>query len=341
MNKTVFKRSNSSIIQKSGGKMDRLTQISYGIICVTAIFGNTLTIVMFVMERQLLKKSYNVLIMFLAISDVLTAVNIIISPFYVLGNAFPYPQNPIPGEIFCRFIHNKILVFHLIYFSVYITLVLTAERWFAVVRPHQYNHTFSRKKVVGYITLSWVWSLLLKLRGVINSSFNPSGDKICLRDYSRGSAFNIAWYAGEMVFKVVIPCLAIIGLYIHMTLKTIHSPTASAESKAKLKAKLTRMVTAASCTLIALYLPNQIVFLLSFTGKTKLGQPLHKFTSFLAFLTTCVNPFIYGLSNKNYQQRYWRILSAICLCLRRSNHGSVEDLEAVGGVRLRQFNSLA
>ena len=70
-----------------------------------------------------------------------------------------------------------------------------------------------------------------------------------------------------------------------------------------------------SCTLIALYLPNQIVFLLSFTGKTELGQPLHKFTSFMAFLTTCVNPFIYGLSNKNYQQRYWRILSALCLCL--------------------------
>ena len=163
---------------------------------------------------------------------------------------------------------------------------------------------------------------------MINSSFNPSGDKICLRSYSRGSAFNIAWYAGEMVFKVVIPCLAIIGLYIHMTLKTIHSPTTSAGSKAKLKAKLTRLVTAASCTLIALYLPNQIVF------------PLHKFTSFLAVLTTCVNPFIYGLSNKNYQQRYWRILSAICPCLRRGNCARVDDLEAADGVRLRRVNSL-
>ena len=40
--------------------MDGLTQISFGIICVMAIFGNTLTIVMFVVERQLLKKSYNV-----------------------------------------------------------------------------------------------------------------------------------------------------------------------------------------------------------------------------------------------------------------------------------------
>ena len=131
--------------------MDRLTQISYGIISVMAIFGNTLTIVMFVIERQLLKKSYNVLIMCLAISDGLTAFNIIINPFYVLGDAFPYTQNPILGEIACRFINSRMLVFQLIVFSVYITLVLTAERWFAVVRPHQHNHAFSRKKVLAYI----------------------------------------------------------------------------------------------------------------------------------------------------------------------------------------------
>ena len=319
--------------------MDRLTQISYGIICVMAIFGNTLTIAMFVMERQLLKKSYNVLIMFLAISDVLTAVNIIISPFFILGDAFPNPQNAILGEIFCRFIYNRLLLFQLIYFSVYITLVLTTERWFAVVRPHQYNHTFSRKRVLGYITLSWAWSFLLMLKGVIDFSFNPSGDKSCLGNDSGGSAFNIAWYSAQVVFKTVIPCLAMIGFYIHMTLKTIYSPTASVESKARLKAKLTRMVTAASCTFIAFYLPNQIVFLLIVMGKMQFGGPLHTFTIFLTFMTTCVNPFIYGLSNENYQQRYWRILSTIFPCLRRGNRARVEDLAASDGVRLRRINS--
>ncbi|XP_068696067.1 somatostatin receptor type 5-like [Montipora foliosa] len=319
--------------------MDRLKQISYGIICVMAIFGNTLTIVMFVMERQLLKKSYNVLIMFLAISDVLTAVNIIINPIFILGDAFPYPQNAILGEIFCRFIYNRSLLFQLICFSVYISLVLTTERWFAVVRPHQYNHAFSRKRVLGYITLSWVWSFLLMLKAVIDFSFNPSGDNSCSKIDSGGSSFNTAWYSGQVVLKMVIPCLAMIGLYIHMTLKTIYSPTASAESKARLKAKLTRMATAASCTLIAFYLPNQIVFLLIIMGKKEVGEPLHTFTIFLTFMTTCVNPFIYGLSNKNYQQRYWRILSTIFPCLRRGNRARVEELAASDGVRLRRINS--
>ncbi|XP_068756910.1 somatostatin receptor type 5-like [Montipora capricornis] len=320
--------------------MDRLTQISFGIICVMAIFGNTLTIVMFVMERQLLKKSYNVLIMFLAISDVLTAVNIIINPFFILGDAFPYPQNAILGEIFCRFIYNRLLLFQLIYFSVYITLVLTTERCrFAVVRPHQYNHAFSRKRVLGYITLSWVLSFLFMLKGAIDFSFNPSGDNSCSKIDSGGSSFNNAWYSAQEVLKMVIPCLAMIGLYIHMTLKTIYSPTASVESKARLKAKFTRMVTVASCTLIALYLPNQIVLLLIIRRKKELGEPLQTFTTFLTFMTTCLNPFIYGLSNKNYQQRYWRILSTIFPCLRRGNRARMEDLAASDGVRLRRINS--
>ena len=79
----------------------------------------TLTIVMLVMERQILKKSYNVLIMFLAIYDGLTAVNIIINPFYVLGDAFSYPQNPILGEIVCLFINSRKLVFQPIVFSAF------------------------------------------------------------------------------------------------------------------------------------------------------------------------------------------------------------------------------
>ena len=47
-------------------------------------------------------------------------------------------------------------------------------------------------------------------------------------------------------------------------------------------------------------------------GKTKLDTPTHHVTALLAFIASCVNPFIYGLSNKNYRQRYREILFAMC-----------------------------
>ena len=119
------------------------TQVTYSIICTTAILGNTWTIVMFVLERKLLKKTHSVLILTLAIADVLTAINVITSPTYVLGDAFPTPTNPVLGEIFCRLIWSHSLTFSLVFFSVYIALALTVERWFAVEKPQKYSDVFT------------------------------------------------------------------------------------------------------------------------------------------------------------------------------------------------------
>lgn len=308
--------------------MASITVILYICICVLAIFGNSLTIVMFILERQLLKKSYNILILALAITDVLTAVNVIVNPSFVLGDAFPYPTGPILGEIFCRLISTRLLIFQLVFFSVYINLVLTAERWCAVVKPHKYNYAFSNKRVLCYIVLSWVWSVLLILKGALTVGYSPSGDKICQRNDSGGTLFNAIWYATQIFLKMIIPCVSMIGMYVHMISKTLKSPSASPESVAKLKARLTLMIAVATLVLIALYIPNQIVFFLSTLGKIQLNTPLHKLTCFLTFTTTCLNPFIYGLSNNIYRQRYRRILFAIRPSVMRGSRVQAEDVQA-------------
>lgn len=296
----------------ANGGLNPVARVCYTIICVLAIFGNSLTIVMFAKERNLLKKSYNILILALAIADVLTAINVIIHPAYVLGDAFPRPTNVFQGELFCRFISSRSIVFHLVFFSVYISLFLTAERWCAVVKPHWYSIAFSQKKVLGYVLFSWAWSFLLMSEGIVNRRYVPASNKICQRKHVLGSMFFVFWYALQITLKLLLPCIAMIGLYIHMIVKTTKSPVASSASKAKLKGRMTRMVALASFILIILYIPNQIIFILSIAGKARSDTLLHKSTSLLTFLTTCINPFIYGLSNKNYQERYRNILCALC-----------------------------
>lgn len=81
------------------------------------------TTLLFVRERRLLEKSYNVLILTLAIADVMTAILLITNPSFVVGDAFPYPTNPVLGEIFCRVIWSRVFLFQLVFFSIYITLV--------------------------------------------------------------------------------------------------------------------------------------------------------------------------------------------------------------------------
>ena len=308
------------------------TQVTYSIICTTAILGNTLTIIMFVLERMLLKKTHSVLILTLAIADVLTAINVITSPTYVLGDAFPTPANPVLGEIFCRLIWSHSLIFNLVFFSVYITLALTVERWFAVVKPHKYSDVFTRRRVFGYIFFCWAWSFFLTAGGVVQTIYTPSDDKICeIRIIAKGSFLRIFIAFIQSAMRMIFPCLLMIGLYIHMIVKTTNSPAASAESKAKLRGKMTRMIAATSVILFIFLVPSQVTLLLIIAGNAEFGGPAHNATSLLTFITTCINPFIYGLSNANYRHRYRKILFSMCPRVLREG-ARVENIEVVNRV---------
>ena len=308
------------------------TTVAVGYICISvmAIFGNTLTIMMFALEKQLLKKSFNILILVLAITDVLIALNVSLNPSYgFVLDATTYPKSPILHDVFCRLIYSRVIIFQLVYFSIYITLVLTAERWWAVVRPHTYKSIFSRKRILAYIVLSWIWVLLLMVKSIIDNSRDPSAKKVCQVKTSLRAEVNFAVYVLHSSFKVSIPCITMICMYAHMTLKTMKSPAATAESKAKLKGKMTRMVATTTIILIVLFFPNQIVFTAIKLGKGKFNSPLHQFTNFLTYVTTCINPLIYGLSNKNYRQCYRNLLTFICrktrIKLRRDRRVTVSN----------------
>ena len=127
------------------------TQIAICVISILAILGNTLTILVFVRDKKLLKKSYNAFILCLAIADVLTAILLITSPGFALGDLIPRPTNPVLGEIFCQVIWSRMFLFQLVFFSIYITLLLTVERWVAVVKPSNYNLFFKGKRLMGYV----------------------------------------------------------------------------------------------------------------------------------------------------------------------------------------------
>jgi len=289
------------------------TQVAFSIISTIAILGNSLVILMFVRDKKLLKKSYNLLILCLAIADVLTAITLITNPAFVLGNAFPHPTNPVLGEIFCRVIWSRAFVFQLVVFSVYLSLALTAERWFAIVKPHKYGTFFTKKRIVIYVVSSWVWSFALTSSGVIEKSYNPSTDKICEhKAYLPGSLFRPLLGFFQVLMKVFVPCLVMIGLYIHMVINTNKSPVASPESKAKLRGKITRMIGSACFILMICFAPNQIFLVFVWAGKAKLDTKLHHVLALLNFISTCVNPFIYGMSNKHYRHHYRKILFAMC-----------------------------
>lgn len=199
------------------------TQITYSVIATVAFLGNTLVICVFGRERTLLKKSYNILILTLAITDVLTATLLVTNPAFVLGDSFPYPTNHVMGEIFCRFFWNRVFLFQLVIFSAYICLALSTERWYAVVKPFNYSNTFNTKRTLIYILAAWVWSLILCGSTFFEVGYVPSNPP------SRRCKWLFLWgkqptraIVGliQVSFKMIFPCLTMLALYGHMVYKT-------------------------------------------------------------------------------------------------------------------------
>ena len=265
------------------------------------------------------------LILSLAISDVLTAILLITNPAFVLGDSFPYPNNHVLGDIFCRVIWSRAFLFQLVVFSAYICLALATERWYAVVKPHKYNETFNQKRTLVYTFLVWLWSVILCCTSLFEVAYVSSNPP------NRRCKWQLFWgkqpvrgIVGiiQVLFKMVLPSLTMLFLFIHMVYKTSKSTVASAESRAKMCSKMTRMVGAACIMLIVCFAPSQTNYALAMAGKTRLDSTLHHVLSLLVFVNSCLNPFIYGLSNKNYRHGYLKILSSIC-CKGRSGGNKI------------------
>ena len=291
------------------------TRTTYSILATVAIIGNILVILVFVWDKKLLKKSYNMLILSLAISDVLTAFLLITNPAFVLGDAFPYPTNHVLGDIFCRVIWSRTFLFQLVVFSAYICVALAMERWYAIIKPYKYSETFNKKRTLIYIFLVWLWSVILcgtSLFEVAYVSSNSPNRRCKWQPYSSKQPVRGIVGIIQVFLRIVLPSLTMLFLFVHMVYMSSKLTIASVESRAKLRGKMTRMVGAACIMLIVCFAPNQINYAMAMAGKTRLDTNLHHVLSLLAFVNSCLNPLIYGLSNKNYRHGYLKILFLVC-----------------------------
>ena len=307
------------------------------------MIGNMLVILVFVWEKKLLKKSYNMLILSLAIADVLTAFLLITNPVFVLGDSFPYPTNHVLGDIFCRVIWTRVFLFQLVVFSAYICMALATERWYAVIKPHKYNETFNRKRTLVYIFLVWLWSVILCCTSLFEVAYVPANppNRRCKWQHYWGKQ-PVRGIVGitQVLLKMVLPSFTMLFLLIHMVYKTSKSTVTSVESRAKMRGKMTRMVGTACIMLIICFAPNQVNYALAMAGKTRLDTQLHHVLSLLVIVNSCLNPFIYGLSNKNYRHGYLKILFSMCSKEgRRGNRVEDTTTENIQGNSSRERNT--
>lgn len=245
-----------------------------------------------------------------------------VTPAYIVPPSFfKFNPNGFGSQVFCRVIGSQYIVFSFGKFSAFIVTFMALERWCAVVKPSRYKTMFTKRRVLAYIISMWFFSFCVHSPVL----FEMSVDKETGRCRWVSPGYNKQpLITTSTLVTFFIPMIVTWITYSHIVSTLKASPLAKARQrylKSKARFVSTCMVVALSLTIC--WLPNQIYYVLSCYGLVVLETPIHHFTTVLVMLNSCVNPFIYCFSNREYKRALLFVCSS-CVKLQRQSRASVD-----------------
>ena len=183
-----------------------------------------------------------------------------------------------------------------------LTIVAMAlERWYSIVKPLEYKLKFTRKRVRIYILIIWILSCL----------FNGSKP---LRAELKESTLRCSWTEMSYPKEVFIPTYTTVTFFIPIVitwasfahLSRVLNKSLAQDNKRfrNTRKRLTRMSAIVAFLLTACWFPNQVYYTLSAFDITTADSPLLYLTIVLAMFNSCVNPWVYYFTNREYQQGF-------------------------------------
>ena len=254
-----------------------------------------------------------------------------ITPAFVIGDEnFLVPGN-LAGDVFCHIISSQYFIFTFGKISVAIVMLLAIDRWYAVTKPVMYKVTFKRRRAIIYITtVSMVccalnWQALIEKKLVMEDG-TPSCVWITLVENKFSSQiFTVVYVAFTFFIPLFISMITF--FHLHRVMRRSRDGLARGNNTKSFKSPL-RMCAITGLFLALCWIPNQFVYLLSKFNITQLDTPLHHATVVLAMFNSCVNPWIYGATNRNYRKNFARIL-----CFWKKVEVAPEQTEIIGKER--------
>ena len=279
------------------------TYLIYSLIVIIAFFGNALVLYIFITKCNYLKYPYNVFIFNLAFVDILTAIALIFSRFLYLP---PLPNGEVSREIYCRVIWTAWIPFSFGYVSIYSCLALTIERWLSVVKPKLYHAMKTHHAVKGCLFV-WIWGFAVNLVVLFRAEFDKTKQSC---NWKRLSVANdkLPWL--DFTLQSILPFVSMVILYCHILYRIRKLRKTNIVCDLHLK-KITILVFVACTALVVGWLPSRITFLMSKFEIVDAGGVLHFCLIMLGFSNSCVNPFIYAVSNSQFRKEYREVFGKI------------------------------
>ena len=285
---------------------------------ITALIGNALVFAVAYRNRRR-HTITDLLIVALSLTDLLVALTVMpLSAGSLISGVWLYNRSVCLFQGFC------IITFATA--SLNTLSVIAVNRYFCVVRPNDYRTIFSLKKTLGYIAFVWLLACSFSISPLVfgreDYAFQP-GKVLCVYPFE----INVAYTVCLDIFFIGIPTIAICFCYWRVFRTVRGRNRVMTGNDDELTSRVHVQETNITKTLVFVlvgfafcWLPVLVMDTIDVvTGALILPRQLYLFYTFMVFLSSTINPFIYALVNKRFRREYWKILRRLC-CAHRHIH---------------------
>ena len=291
--------------------------VLFAFINVAAFFGNLLTCYA-VYRNQRLRTLPNMFGIALCVSDILMSTFCI--PFSVVTL---FHGRWMFGETLCRIHGFGAFTFGLA--SLQTMGLIAVSRYFCVVKPEKYAVLFKKQRTLLYIAVVWCAALF--------GSLPPIFIKDGRFEFQPGKAMCSYTFESNIPYTVFIECVYVAAPLIIITIcytkvfravsrsnqvfsqaNNLHQLRANVE-----EAKVTKTLAAVMVGFTCCWLPVSVMDNIDAArGEHTLPRQAYLTYAFLVYLSSTINPFIYGATNRQFRREYKAILK-MTICLRSRN----------------------
>ena len=302
-----------------------LSLFTMALILFLSISGNSFVLAAIARE-SVLKSKTSIFIANLAIADLLNAVlsmtTILVSCAY---------NKWIFGEIVCAVIGAALILACTA--SINTLGAIALDRYFAIVYPFQYSKRMSARRIVVLLVWIWTQSVFFSLMPAFGWSeyVYIESEYLCSADWSTDRSFTVT----IVTVNLAVPVMLMAYSYVHIfriatahrkqmeAQRTINESCADGPRSKNHKtvvvftkrAKQMRRDTKAATTLLIVmgtfllcWLPHTATMLcFALPSCSSIPQGIYVFSTWFAMLNSACNPFIYGITNKQFRDAFKRI----------------------------------
>ena len=287
--------------------------VLFFVINLAAFFGSLL--VFFAVYRNpRLRTLTNMFIVVLAMSDIL--ISICCMPFSVTTLI---RGRWIFGENVCRF--QGIAMFTLAMVSLLTMGIIAMSRYFCVVKPQNFVVLFTKRRIFMFIAAVWCAALLGSVPPLLfkkgGYQFQPA-KAMCMYTFDTNIAYTVFI---ECVYisaplSLITFCYAKVFYTVSRTNQVFSHESNPQQLRANVEeAKVTKTLAAVMAGFAFCWLPICIMdYIDAARGEPTLPRQVYLTYGFLGYLSSAINPVIYGAMNRHFRREYKAFLKRV-LCL--------------------------